>query len=105
MNNHSVSRKPRHQGPLNHLTNEQRLQLHAWFRENLIYPEIRKRMWDKFQIATSAGSLSNYYSKHSFEIFEKESRVAAEVETKEVRLIIHIEIRPVFITPEPTQQP
>jgi hypothetical protein len=90
-------RKPRLQGPLNNLEEHQKQQLHAWFREGLTHNEIKKRMMDKFKIRTHESSLSNYYNRHSEEIIFPHSPIS--VETREVRVIIHIEIRPELITP------
>ena len=54
-------RKPRPQGPLAHLTPEQRAKLHGFFEANLPYSVIVKRLHSEDGICTSLTALGNAY--------------------------------------------
>src|SRR5205814_1411933 len=76
--------KPRIQGKIAQFTDEQREKLHSWFREHLTYDQIRAAIEREFGVRIAASSLSNYFSKHSFEIpgeaaSIKTSNVEAEI--------------------------
>lgn len=88
--------KPRFQGSLNSLTPKQTDRLHQLFRENVSYKEIVVRMRTEFGFRTSSSSLSTYYSKRAREVFELDAADQPQRgETREIRLIIHLEIHPV----------
>jgi hypothetical protein len=83
-------RKKRIQGKIANLLPSQREELHAWFRENLEYSEIRERLKKKFGVTIAASSLSNYYSRHSFEIMASPPISQGQ----EIKFVVHIEITP-----------
>jgi hypothetical protein len=65
----NASRKPRIQGTISKLPQEQREQIHHWIRENLNYSEISARILANFGVRVSTGSLCNYYQARGGEIF------------------------------------
>jgi hypothetical protein len=89
--------KPRVYGIIANLPAEQREQIYQWFRENLTYPEIKKRCQSEFSVKISVAALCEYYSRHSFEIFggsDAASRGPAPGQVFCAEIVLHIQIRP-----------
>jgi hypothetical protein len=61
------ARKPRIQGKILNLPPAQRERLQEWFRQNLTYKGIQKRLRDEFGVTISGSSLGNYYGKYALE--------------------------------------
>jgi hypothetical protein len=65
------NRKPRIQGKIDNLPPREREQVHEWFRQNLTYAQISKRIHDDFGVKVATSSLCSYYARRSEEIFAK----------------------------------
>ena len=99
----SVTHKPRFQGKIAKLPAEQRQQLHEWFRQNLYYSEIAKLVLTNFGVKIANSSLSTYYSTHSAEIFGNADGETPPGMAREIKLVLHLEIRPVLLAPNSNQ--
>jgi hypothetical protein len=85
-------RKPRVQGKIARLTDEQREKLHSSFRENLTYTQIRAALEREFSVRVAESSLSVYYTNHGVEMFGE--KPSAEITGVEAGVFLHIQIRP-----------
>lgn len=92
----SIGRKPRVQGKIKNLPKVQRDKVHQYFRENLIYSEISRRMREEFGIRIAASSLCNYYNRHAIEfMLPAEPNEGGEIH---LTLVLHLEIRPKIVS-------
>lgn len=86
--------KPRVQGKIRLMPQSQRERLHQWFRENLTYSEIQKRLAAEFGIAISDSSLSSYYSANAMEFMQLRGTRIAPNESSAFEVIISISVQP-----------
>jgi hypothetical protein len=60
----SLLRRPRPESKLDHLMDDQHVQLCEWLLTTMTYPEIVKRVQDEFSISTTTKALSHFYMHH-----------------------------------------
>ncbi len=89
----SKERKPRLQGVLSQLKHKPREQLHRWFRENLTYKEIAKKLKNRLEISVGPSALCGYYHRRSWEIFGIAADREQQGKNPAQTIVIRIEIR------------